>query len=684
MDNIEKEILELREKINKADYAYYVLSSPIMSDSEYDKLFNRLLELENSYPQYKTPDSPTQRIGSDIDNTLPERNHSIPVLSLDKCYSIASLYDWYKKNVEKINNDIELIIEPKIDGAGVVLYYEDGILKYALTRGNGYSGNDITENIKTIRSVPLRINYNKNLAVRGEVYINKEDFKEFNEKYADGIYSNPRNLASGAVRRLKSKEAALFPLNIFCYEGYFEDIIDTHLENIIRLKELDFPVNNYLGYFSNNIKYQSLPFDNFTIGNIRDIENFIEYFAKKRESLKYEIDGLVIKINDLKTREILGETSHHPRWAIAYKFDAPLAETKVISIEIQIGRAGRVTPVANLEPVELSGSTISRATLHNMEYVNALGINAGDTVTISKRGDVIPAVEEVIDKGVNSSTFVMPERCPSCGEKLIKEGAHHFCLNEECPARLLGTLQYFVGRGQMDIETLGDKTLEFLFNKGFIRKIYDIYEFDYYKLLDFEGFKEKKIENIIKSVEESKKKDFKTILYSLGLKDIGPKVAELLANNFKNIDNIIKFCNEKDIFGNPNKEKFSSIYGIGDTIAESIIKHFSNPKTIDLIERLRKNGLSFELREENKIESEQFLKGTKWVITGSFSNFKPREKAAFLIKQFGGEVVDAVSSKVNFLLKGEEPGSKLNKAKALGIKIIDEAQFVKIINSKTL
>lgn len=684
MDPIEKEILELREKIEKADYAYYVKSSPIMSDTEYDKFLNRLIELENKYPQYKSPYSPTQRIGSDIDNTLPEREHSIPVLSLDKCYSIQSLFDWYNRNLEKLSRDIELIIEPKIDGAGVVLYYNDGVLQYALTRGNGYSGNDITENIKTIRSVPLKIEYKGSLAVRGEVYINKEDFKEFNEKYADSIYSNPRNLASGAIRRQKSKESALFPLNIFCYEGYFKnESIDTHLEIIIKLNELNFPINQNIGYFSNNIKYKSLPFINYTIGEIKDIKNFIENFSQKRNSLKYEIDGLVIKINDLESRKNLGETSHHPRWAIAYKFDAPLAETIVLSIEVQIGRAGRVTPVANLKPVELAGSTISRATLHNMEYINALGINVGDTVTISKRGDVIPAVEEVIEKGDNPHSFRFPENCPECGKKLIKDGAHHFCINDECPARLLGTLQYFVGRGQMDIETLGDKTLEFLFNKGFVRYIYDIYEFDYNKLLNFEGFKEKKVENIIKSIEESKKKNFKTVLYSLGLKDIGPKVAEILAMNFKNIDNIIKICSERDIFGNPNKEKFSSIYGIGDKIAESIIETFSNPKIINLIERLKKNGLSFEYEEKSNNDI-QFLKGTKWVITGSFNNFKPREKAIDLIKYFGGEVVDTLSSKVNFLLKGESPGSKLDKAQGLGIKIIDEEQFIKIIDLKKI
>ena len=407
-EKINEEIIKLRKKINEADKAYYVDSNPIMSDLEYDGIFNKLLELEKKYPEFSDLNSPTKRIGSDIDNTLPESEHSVPILSLDKCYKTGELMDWIKKNVEKLNKRIEVVIEPKIDGASIVIYYKNGRLDKALTRGNGYIGNDITENIKTIGSVPLIINENINLAVRGEVFLNIDDFRVFNEKYADSKYSNPRNLASGAIRRQKSKETALFPLNIFIYEGYYENInFKNHIEILINLKKLGFPINDNMGYFSDEINLdQKLPFKNMISGKFAKIPEYINKIGEVRKSFKYEIDGLVIKINDLESRKELGFTQHHPRWAIAYKFEAPLAETKVTSIDIQIGRGGRATPVANLIPVKLTGSVISRATLHNQEYINALGINEGDLVTISKRGDVIRQLKK---EGIYYNFDIVPD-----------------------------------------------------------------------------------------------------------------------------------------------------------------------------------------------------------------------------------------------------------------------------------
>ncbi|HOV13212.1 MAG TPA: NAD-dependent DNA ligase LigA, partial [Spirochaetota bacterium] len=417
MDELSKvkyEIELLIKKINEADKAYYVDSKPIMSDIEYDKLFDRLKVLENEYPQFKKDDSPTKRVGSDIDDSLPEKEHKIPVLSLDKCYSSNELNEWIIKTQKKSEINIELTIEPKIDGASVVLYYENGSLITALTRGNGYVGNDITNNIKTIRSVPLNIDFKGKIAVRGEVFIKKNDFKIFNEKYADGLYANPRNLASGSVRRLKSSETALFPLNIFIYDGYFydENFINKNIDTLIFLKEQGFPVNSHLGFFSDNIDIKPLPFENAIGGKLTDIKDYLEHFKTIRDKIEYEIDGLVIKINDFNLRNELGFTQHHPRWAIAFKFDAPLTQTKVISIVTQIGRGGRATPVANLEPVKLSGSTISRATLHNQDYIDTLGVNIGDIVTISKRGDVIPAVEEVVEKGEYPSSYKIELFCP--------------------------------------------------------------------------------------------------------------------------------------------------------------------------------------------------------------------------------------------------------------------------------
>lgn len=677
---IEDEIKYLSDLILKAEKAYYVDSNPIMSDSEYDKLFNRLLYLEEKYPHLKDLNSPTQRIGSDLDNKLPELPHSTPILSLDKCYTTEELSEWIVKNKDKVKNDLSVIIEPKIDGAGVVLYYENGMLSYALTRGNGLMGNEITSNIKTIKSIPLKVDYIKKFAVRGEVFINKKDFNDFNEKYAESKYSNPRNLASGAIRRIKSKETALYPLNIFIYEGYFEDDKkDNHLDILILLKKLGFPLNKYIGYFANSInKTISLPFEESKTGDFSQINDYLENLKNLRKMLKFEIDGLVVKINEMKTRDFLGFTSHHPRWAIAYKFDPPLVQTKVNSIVVQIGRAGRATPVANLEPVELSGSIISRATLHNQIYVNSTTVNVNDIVTISKRGDVIPAVEEVVEKGENVNPFKLPDKCPSCQTALIEDGAHLFCSNDQCPAQLLGTLQFFVSRNQMDIESLGDKTIKFLFNQGFIKYIPDIYEFNYDKLLDFEGFKEKKVENIKNSVLKSKEKDFKTVISSMGLKDIGSKVSELLAKNFKKIDEIIKIAEES------NFKRLTLIDGIGESIALSIIRHFKNPKVINMIHRLKKAGLNFTADVKNDNNSILFLSGTKWVITGSFETFQPREKAAELIKKHGGEISDSVSSRTTYLLCGDSPGSKLDKAISLKIKIINEKDFIKIIREQNI
>jgi DNA ligase (NAD+) len=520
---------------------------------------------------------------------------------------------------------------------------------------------------------------NKNkFAARGEIFIKKNEFDTFNEKYAEGKYSNPRNLASGSIRRLKSSETALFPLNIFIYEGFFENSdIHKHSEILVELKRNGFPLNDHLGFFSEKEIALEHSFENFITGKIDDIPQYIDDITKQRNELDYEIDGLVIKINSLEDREKLGFTQHHPRWAIAYKFEAPMAETIVESIEVQIGRGGRATPVANLKPVSLAGSVISRATLHNQDYIDSICVDVGDRVTISKRGDVIPAVEEVLEKTKSITAYVIPDNCPVCDAKFIKDGAHMFCPNEECRGRLLGTLQYFVSRGQMDIETFGDKTIEFMFDKGFLKYIPDIYEFDYDKLLDFEGFKEKKIKNIKDAIIKSKENDFKILLSSLGLKDLGRKACELIIDKFKNIDEIIKTASKKNI------EDFSAIDGIGEGIAKSIINHFNNPLILKMIEKLKKKGLKFEYEDINEIdESEKFLKNTKWVITGSFQNYKPRDKAGDIIKKYGGEVLGSVSSKTTHLLCGESPGSKLDKAEKLGVKIVDETEFIEMVEGE--
>lgn len=681
---VKEEIIALRQQIALAQRAYYVDSNPIMSDVEFDVLFDKLSKLESEHPEFYDANSPTAKIGSDIDNELPEREHSVPVLSLDKCYSAEDMLGWIKRTQDKFPSQIELSIEPKIDGSGVVLYYDNGELQYALTRGNGYIGNDITANVKTIRNIPLKINYTGKVAVRGEIYITTKDFEEYNKNYGDNRYANPRNLASGCSRRLKSSEVAECPLRIFVYECFPENqIFSSHLENMIFMKENGLPVNSYFGFFtSQNINEElrdkiNRAFPDSTIGNLQNAVEYLLKFSQIRKTLDYDIDGLVIKVNDIALREKLGMTEHHPRWAIAYKFDAPTAQTILKGVTFQVGRGGRITPVALLQPVELAGSVISRATLHNEDYIQMLGINIGDTVNISKRGDVIPAVEEVVEKGENIEPLSFPEKCPSCASILVKDGAHHFCANSECPKKMLGRLQYFAGRSQMNIESLGDKTLEFLFENKMIIQISDIYTFDFWKLLGTEGYGEKKIRNIFQSVEESKKNPFSVVLASLGLKDIGGKAAEILVNNFHSVDKIIEAAQKK------NLQFFTDIDGFGETLAQSVIDSFNDEKLLEQIKILKNVGLKFAEDEKNEQETNLFLSGTRWVVTGSFATFKPREKAAELIKKYGGEVLSSVSGKTTHLLCGEEAGSKLEKARSVGANIVDEQTFIKMIEENT-
>lgn len=681
---VKEEIIALRQQIALAQRAYYVDSNPIMSDVEFDVLFDKLSKLESEHPEFYDANSPTAKIGSDIDNELPEREHSVPVLSLDKCYSAEDMLGWIKRTQDKFPSQIELSIEPKIDGSGVVLYYDNGELQYALTRGNGYIGNDITANVKTIRNIPLKISYTGKVAVRGEIYITTKDFEEYNKNYGDNRYANPRNLASGCSRRLKSSEVAECPLRIFVYECFPENqIFSSHLENMIFMKENGLPVNSYFGFFtSQNINEElrdkiNRAFPDSTIGNLKNAVEYLLKFSQIRKTLDYDIDGLVIKVNDIALREKLGMTEHHPRWAIAYKFDAPTAQTILKGVTFQVGRGGRITPVALLQPVELAGSVISRATLHNEDYIQMLGINIGDTVNISKRGDVIPAVEEVVEKGENIEPLSFPEKCPSCASILVKDGAHHFCANSECPKKMLGRLQYFAGRSQMNIESLGDKTLEFLFENKMIIQISDIYTFDFWKLLGTEGYGEKKIRNIFQSVEESKKNPFSVVLASLGLKDIGGKAAEILVNNFHSVDKIIEVAQKK------NLQFFTDIDGFGETLAQSVIDSFNDEKLLEQIKILKNVGLKFAEDEKNEQETNLFLSGTRWVVTGSFATFKPREKAAELIKKYGGEVLSSVSGKTTHLLCGEEAGSKLEKARSVGANIVDEQTFIKMIEENT-
>ena len=676
--DIKEKINKLSKEVLKHQYFYYVKSMPEISDKEYDKLFDELMRLEKKYPQFAWKNSPTKRVGSDIDNDFPVIKHLIPVLSLDKEYSINGIKDWVFKTIKNYGKELSFVVEEKLDGASIVIYYKNGEFDYALTRGNGFEGNDVSNNVKTIAQVPLVLNKKINLAVRGEIYIEKKDFIKDNKEF-DNKYSNPRNLAAGSLRNIKSNFVSNIPLKIFVYEGYFENNeFKSHVEILKELENLGFRINKNFGFFSNSddsLNYFKTLFPDVFNGGLKELDDFFNKKIKVRNELDYDIDGLVVKVNELNARNVLGFTSHHPRWAIAFKFESPLAQTRLIDIKIQVGRNGRITPVAVLEPVKLAGSIVSRATLHNQEYIEILELGIGDLVSISKRGDIIPAVEEVIEKDKNNpSIFKFPENCPFCNSRLKKIGGHHFCTNRDCKERIKRSIIYFTSKDRMDIETLGEKTIELLFDKGYISSIPDIYTFNYDKLLNEEGFKEKKVEKIKKNVEKSKEKPFSKVLVSLGFEGLGEKaVNDLIKSGLNSMDKILDVVKRRDF------KALISIEGFGMITAELIIKNFTDKKNLELINRLRELGLNFE----EKIGKEEFINkdflNQVWVITGSFKNFKPRNKAGIEIEKRGGKVVSSVSSKTTHLLVGESPGSKLERAKNLGVKIVYEDEFIKLL-----
>ncbi len=678
VEEIQKEIRELSDLLTLYQHAYYVENAPKVSDLEYDRLYDRLVELENKYPRYRFPDSPSLRVGSDLNSDFPEVAHTIPVLSLDKAYSSDEVLSWMEKTARKSNRDLTFIVEEKIDGASIVLYYEKGLLVRGVTRGNGTVGNDITPNVRTIRSVPLKLSEPVDIAVRGEIFLPLESFEKINTKM-DIPYANPRNLAAGTLRRQKSSEAARVPLDIFVYEGFLANPAGDHIGILQYLTRLGFKVSSRIGVFSsrnNKTGSRQLP-DSWIRGTYDDLGAYIKEAVKDRKQLPYEIDGLVLKVNELDVREELGYTGHHPRWAIAYKFESPKGETVIKAIDVQVGRTGRITPVARVDAVRIGGSTISNVTLHNQDYIDMLELGIGDTVSVSRRGDVIPAVEEVLEKNDKGKpVWKMPLACPSCGSLLERIGSHHFCRNPECPAQIKGRLYHFIGRDQMDIENFGPETVDFLLDAGCIRDIPDLYSFNYDKLKDSPGFGEKKINLIKKGIEKSKEMPFSRVLPSLGIPELGKKAASLLINaGFRNIDMLLEAADSG------NSEALTKVKGIGEKTAEIIIREFSNPVFRSMIAALKKAGLSFSEPEGSAGRYPQTFSGQVWCVTGSFKNFKPRSLAADEIEKRGGRTVSAVTGKTTHLLAGSGGGSKLSKAAALGIPVVSEEVFVRMLRN---
>ena len=692
--DLTKEIRKLSDLLYLYQNAYYMRNKPLVSDRGYDSLFDKLSALEKDHPELALPDSPTLRIGSDLAVDIPEVEHTIPVLSLDKTYSVEGVRDWMDKTIVNTGNSLSFVVEEKIDGVSIVLYYKNGILDLAATRGNGSVGNDITENVRTIKSVPLHLTEDIDIVVRGEIFLPLAEFENLNLQQ-EVPYANPRNLTAGTLRRKKSSDVAAVPLDIFVYEGFLADKNLNHTEILVYLSKLGFKVSNRIGVFSPSTPSTSSGTEESGIeesgteesvgveiqprwfhGEFNLLSDYVERLTRERDTLSYEIDGLVIKVNETDVRAKLGFTGHHPRWAIAYKFESPEGKTIVNSIDIQVGRTGRITPVARVEPVLIGGSTISNVTLHNQEYINLLELAIGDTVSVSKRGDVIPAVERVVDKNEsNNSVWKIPLVCPSCGSELVLKGAHHFCINPDCLDQVKGRIFYFLGKNQMDIDGFGPETADFLIKQKLIRSIPDLYTLNYKQLEGYPGFGDKKINLISEGITKSLDQPYRRVLPSLGLPELGKKAVELLINaDLRNVDDLISIASTRDV------DKLKQIKGIGIRTAELIIDEFSSSSTLELISDLKKAGLNFI---EDKLEDENILSqvfsGQTWCITGSFENFKPRTLASEEIEKRGGRITSTVTGKTTHLLAGESGGSKLLKAQNFGTIIISENDFMGMI-----
>lgn len=650
---IEKRIQELTEIINKANHDYYTLDNPTITDQEYDRYMEELQRLEREYPQYRKADSPTQRVGSEVISEFKKVTHEIPMLSLGDIFNEDEIIEFDEK-VKKVVPNPKYVAELKIDGLSVSLLYRNGELVRAATRGDGVVGEDITHNAKTIKDIPLKIKQPIDIEVRGEIYMSKASFKKLNENGAN--FANPRNAAAGSVRQLDSKVAASRNLSNFIYhlpdpEDYN---IHTHYDALNFMKELGFTVS------PNNKK----------VNNIDELMDYINYWTKERPNLPYEIDGIVIKVNDLNDQKKLGYTARCPKWAIAYKFPAEEVLTKVRDIIFTVGRTGQVTPSAILEPVRVMGSLISKATLHNEDYVVSKDIRVGDTVSIKKAGDVIPeVVRSLPERRVGTEKkFEMIKNCPMCGSSLIRkeDESAYYCMNEHCPARWQEKLIHYTSRHALNIEGFGDRIIEDFYNLGFIKTYEDFYTLDNHKedLMELEGYGSKKVNNLLTEIENSKNLSLERLLFGLSIRHVGQKTADILARNFKNIDNLM----------NASVESIAAVKDIGMTIAKSVVKFFEDEGNKELIAHLKDFGVNMYYLKETS-EEETLFTGKTFVLTGSLERFT-RDEARERIEVLGGTVSSSVSRKTDVVVAGSEAGSKLTKAEELGITIWNEEEFI--------
>lgn len=655
MTEIEKKIEELRKTLRYHSDRYYNDDAPEIEDYEYDMMMRELKELEEKYPEYDAPDSPTKKVGGVADNSFESVTHSVRMESLQDAFSKDELRE-FSNRVEDTVSNVNYVVEPKIDGLSVSLEYRDGVFLRGSTRGNGDVGEDVSGNLRVIHNIPLKLNKSiPYIEVRGEVYMPKKSFERVVDRQiinGEKPFKNPRNAAAGSLRQKDSSIAASRGLDIFVFNiQQIEGVeLSSHKESLDFIKELGF---NTIPTYKK-------------VDNIEDAIAEIDRIGEARGSLEYDIDGAVIKVDDFSQRDILGSTAKYPKWAIAFKYPPEEKQTKLLDIEIAVGRTGVLTPTAILESVHLAGTTVSRATLHNQDFINEKGIAIGDVVTVRKAGDIIPEVLCVNEHNSNS-VFKFPDVCPSCGEKVYRDEdeAAIRCINPECPAQLLRNLIHFCSRDAMDIEGLGPAIIETFVNEGMIAKTYDIYNLDFNKILSLEGFKETSTNNIINSVNNSKNNDLSKLIFALGIRHIGAKAGKLLADYFKDIDLVM----------NASVDDILQIDGFGKIMAESVVEFFSSDSTKELIAKLKEAGVN--MKSTNVVEDTRFS-GMTFVLTGTLPTLK-RAEASKIIESFGGKTSSSVSKKTTYVLAGEEAGSKLDKANKLGVQVISEEEFKEMI-----
>ncbi|MGN0002656.1 MAG: NAD-dependent DNA ligase LigA [Sphingobacterium composti] len=670
--DIQARIEKLTAELNEYNYQYYVLANSVISDFDFDIKLKELEKLESEYPQYRDPNSPTLKVGGDITSKFKTVKHRWPMLSLSNTYNEQELRDFDNRVQKAIGHSVEYVCELKFDGLSISLTYENGKLVQGITRGDGVQGDDVTQNVKTIRKIPHQLrkgDYPDLFEIRGEIFMHKSAFLRLNqerEENGEQTYANPRNFASGTIKLQDSSEVAKRPLDCFLYFLYLENrnkLFSTHWESLEKVKDWGFPVSEHSKLCT----------------NIDEVLDFVHAWDTKRHELSYDIDGIVIKVNDYSYQEELGFTAKSPRWATSFKFKAERVETTLESVSYQVGRTGAVTPVANLKPVLLAGTTVKRASLHNANEIVRLDLHEGDTVYVEKGGEIIPKIIAANPEKrlANATPIIYPTHCPECGTELVRqEGeAVHYCPNENgCKPQIVGKIQHFIGRKMMDIMGLGDETIETLYRMNLVRHISDLYSLAERRdqLVNIERFGKKSIDNMLTGIEESKSKPFEKVLFALGIRHVGETVAKKLAFHFKSLDNIKA----------ASIEQIASVQDIGIRIAESLYSYLQHGDNLDELNKLQQHGLQFQIEEKEVVLAGEGLVGKTFLISGVFAEYS-REQLTELIESHGGKMLSSISAKLNYLVAGDKMGpSKLAKAEKLNVPIISEKELLDMINQE--